>query len=114
MKIHKGKGAPTINTVGAIGDRYVDTDTGNQYRCTFSYSTGSQSEYGWKLMKEAVDIPKNEPEVSVMHIDVVEEPAVTPVVEIEPIVTAVSENAVETVKENVRTNYRQHYDKRRK
>lgn len=29
-----GRGAPTTTTVGAVGCLYMDTDTGNMYKCT--------------------------------------------------------------------------------
>lgn len=31
--IIRGQGAPTANTEGAVGQIYVDTDSGIQYRC---------------------------------------------------------------------------------
>ena len=47
-----GYGAPTKNTVGSIGDIYIDLSTGIKYKCKsiFSY-TGHNSltvEYIWK------------------------------------------------------------------
>ena len=124
MKIHKGEGAPSVKTVGAIGDKYIDVNTGNQYKCTFTYSSSSgQSEYWWKLQKEEVDIPNVETVLSAQQINVVEEQFVTPVVdevtkesepEPNPDVNETVEKADAPVRENIRTNYRQHYDKRKK
>ena len=37
MKYLKGNGVPTRKTIGAIGDIYIDENTGIQYKCTFAY-----------------------------------------------------------------------------
>ena len=37
MKEIKQKGAPTNKTPGAVGDIYVDLETGVEYKCTFAY-----------------------------------------------------------------------------
>lgn len=48
-----GAGAPTRNTVGALGDIYTNTETGQQYKCTEAtcvdtYGTSSdKSYYSW-------------------------------------------------------------------
>lgn len=51
----KGKGIPTRQTKGAMGDIYVDTATGMKYKCTGSYSitthANSTKDYEWKPVK---------------------------------------------------------------
>ena len=48
----KGKGIPTRQTKGALGDIYVDTTTGVKYKCTGAYGVtthaASSKEYEWK------------------------------------------------------------------
>ena len=46
----KNNGVPTRTTCGALGDIYTDTDTGNMFKCTGSYSMNGQSEYEWKAI----------------------------------------------------------------
>lgn len=54
MAFIKGKGAPTANTAGVTGDKYVDIDTGNKYECTLAYSTSNGiKSYDWKMIYEA-------------------------------------------------------------
>lgn len=65
----KNNGVPTRTTHGALGDTYTDTNTGNVYRCTGSYSMNGQSEYEWKAIakgaaKKAETVaPAKQPEV---------------------------------------------------
>lgn len=40
-----GKGAPTSKTEGAVGELYLDTDTGNVYKCI----AVSGSTYTWEI-----------------------------------------------------------------
>ena len=40
-----GKGTPTSQTGGAIGDIYTDTDSGKQYRCVFAYRVGTEGKF---------------------------------------------------------------------
>lgn len=51
----KGKGLPTRKTEGALGDIYVDTNTGVKYKCTgaFGVTTHAEStkEYEWKPIR---------------------------------------------------------------
>ena len=48
MAAIKGKGVPNQHTKGHIGDLYIDTNTGNRYLCTFSYSDYFvDGEYAW-------------------------------------------------------------------
>lgn len=74
MAIIKGKGAPTRNTSGSIGDIYVDVDNKVAYKCTFACKMPfSDPEYDWRKTdnipvsyeeeKPVVD-KKPEPEVS--------------------------------------------------
>lgn len=48
IKLH---GTPTKHTPGAIGDIYIDLDTGLEYRCTFAYRDPffDAVECQWKL-----------------------------------------------------------------
>ena len=48
----KGTGIPTRKTAGAIGDIYIDTATGKQYKCVFSYRENTTGEFDcqWKPM----------------------------------------------------------------
>lgn len=45
----KGTGAPTVNTEGAVGCLYMDTATGELYKCTATDDTG----YIWKALVTA-------------------------------------------------------------
>jgi hypothetical protein len=51
----KEQGTPTKSTVGAIGDIYIDTLTGDKYRCTFAFcdSRFDDGEYDWELVHKA-------------------------------------------------------------
>lgn len=82
-----GKGAPTSLTKGAVGDIYVDTATGDKYKCTLSFGTGDDADCTWKKMQSGVEAkpiaekkkeaPKPEPIVKPApeKIDISEEPA---------------------------------------
>ena len=54
----KGTGIPTRKTAGAIGDIYIDTATGKQYKCVFSYRENTTGEFDcqWK----PIDVKKPE------------------------------------------------------
>lgn len=53
MAFIKGNGAPNKDVSGAIGDTYIDIDTGNKYECTFAYITSNgDKSYDWKLISE--------------------------------------------------------------
>ena len=64
----KKNGAPTMKTIGALGDVYTDISTGAQYKCTGSYNIGGQLEYEWKKLnntvekEESVDMNPEKPE----------------------------------------------------
>ena len=45
MKYLKGNGVPTRKTIGAIGDIYVDENTGIQYKCTFAYRSENDAAF---------------------------------------------------------------------
>lgn len=44
-------GAPTRTTPGAVGDIYIDMETGLEYRCTFAFRSPffGSSDCEWKL-----------------------------------------------------------------
>lgn len=50
-----GMGKPTRKTVGALGDIYTDTNTGDKYKCTFAYRSNDGEEFDceWKLIEKA-------------------------------------------------------------
>jgi hypothetical protein len=80
MGILKGKGAPTRNTPGFIGDRYIDTDTKNVYKCVFAYKAPfNDPEYEWKptddipVTVEEKPVIKEKPVEEVSEEEVVEE-----------------------------------------
>ena len=64
----KKNGAPTMKTIGALGDVYTDISTGAQHKCTGSYNIGGQIEYEWKKLnntlekEESVDMNPEKPE----------------------------------------------------
>lgn len=45
-----GIGAPSRKTKGAVGDIYIDKNTGIEYTCTFAYKSGDEEEFecDWK------------------------------------------------------------------
>ena len=49
-----GKGIPTRETLGAIGDIYTDVNTKKQYKCTFAYRNNDDRNFAceWKQIKE--------------------------------------------------------------
>ena len=62
MALKLGTGAPTKKTVGAIGDVYRDTKTGNEYKCTFAYRSDDYSEFDceWQYIGNSGKIEKVE------------------------------------------------------
>ena len=62
MALKLGTGAPTKKTVGAIGDVYRDTKTGNEYKCTFAYRSDDYSEFDceWQYIGNSGKIEKAE------------------------------------------------------
>ena len=42
MKVIKGYGAPTVETIGEVNDFYVDLNTNNVYRCTSVRTIGEE------------------------------------------------------------------------
>ena len=56
-----GKGAPTNQTEGAIGDIYTDTDSGKQYRCVFAYRVGSEGKFDCQWSELRLDGKKLNP-----------------------------------------------------
>lgn len=61
MGIIKGKGLPTKQTAGSVGDTYVDVETNKKYSCVYSIedSMGSK-EYRWEYDGESKDIDISE------------------------------------------------------
>ena len=57
MATIKGKGFPTRQTQGGIGDIYVDITTGRQYKCTNAYKASTaadgKGDYTWTPTKNA-------------------------------------------------------------
>lgn len=53
MSILKNIGAPNKSTVGSLGDIYIDTKTGDEYKCMFAYrdSLLASFNYSWKKIK---------------------------------------------------------------
>ena len=64
MATLNGNGAPTRKTTGAIGDIYTDTNTGDQYKCIFSYRSNTDEDYDcqWKKISTGKK-PNAKPEV---------------------------------------------------
>lgn len=64
MATLNGSGAPTRKTTGAIGDIYTDTNTGDQYKCIFSYRSNTDEDYDcqWKKISTGKK-PNAKPEV---------------------------------------------------
>lgn len=95
----KNNGAPTMKTIGAVGDIYTDISTGTQYKCTGSYNIGGQIDCEWKLL------PKKDGEVKITpdpepaeEVKEVSEPVVEPNPEPE-VVEEVKEEAKEVAEE---------------
>lgn len=79
-----GKGAPTSLTKGAVGDIYVDTATGDKYKCTLSFGFGDDVDCTWKKMQGKTEVKpviekkkllKPETIKELEKIDIPEEPA---------------------------------------
>lgn len=104
-------GMPTTKTVGAIGDIYVDLNTGARYACTFAYkdSTGYTTTKWLKqdLVELGEDV-KEEPKVEEKLAAAVEEVTEEAPVEDAPVVTE-EETPAEAPKY---TNYNKQYKKR--
>lgn len=84
MGIIKGKGAPTRNTPGSIGDRYIDTDTKNVYKCVFAYKTPfNDPEYDWKPIDDIPVIVEETPVEEVSEVSEVSEEKVVEEVKVE-------------------------------
>lgn len=49
----KGTGSPTRETLGAVGDIYIDITNGKRYKCTFAYrsTTGGSFDCSWTELK---------------------------------------------------------------
>ncbi len=112
MSTIRQKGVPTIKTKGAVGDTYIDLNTGNQYKCVFAYGIGADLECQWKLTSEkkaVINKPVEKPAAK-KHEEVkpkVQEKVIEPVKveEKEPVVTEPVETA-ETIEEKPkRTDY---------
>ena len=65
-------GVPTRKTKGAIGDIYIDSNTGDKYKCTFAYRDfGKDFDYEWKKIesgknpkaKEVKEVKTVEPDI---------------------------------------------------
>lgn len=71
----KGTGSPTRETLGAVGDIYIDITNGKRYKCTFAYrsTTGGGFDCSWtelktnKVKKEEINkvqnVAKEEPKI---------------------------------------------------
>ena len=73
MSLVKGNGAPTAKTRGAIGDLYLDVDTGTKYQCISRYRDSlGHIEINWKrcegddtpVVNTAVEAPEEPTPVS--------------------------------------------------
>lgn len=64
-----GKGAPTNQTEGAIGDIYTDTDSWKQYRCVFAYRVGSEGKFDCQWSALAVSDDRKPVAASELRID---------------------------------------------
>ena len=67
--IIKGKCAPTIKTVGAVGDIYVDEKNGNRYRCIYSCIIGGEVDCEWEPDKIEYGVKLVLPEKVVAKFD---------------------------------------------
>ena len=122
-----GNGAPTRKTHGAIGDIYIDNETGAKYECIFSYRDISGTEFDCQWEK----IEDGEPVVEPKTEESEKEPAIVPqVTVVEPesekgVKEPEKEEPKEPEKGNKqiqrpthqnnnpnRTNYHQQYNKR--
>lgn len=76
----KGTGSPTRETLGAVGDIYIDITNGKRYKCTFAYrsTTGGSFDCSWtelktnKVKKEEINKVQKE-EINNVQIAVKEE-----------------------------------------
>lgn len=105
--IHRGNGAPTVNTPGFIGDTYINEDTGEKYKCTFAYKCiFNDPEYTWKKTDEPAKVKVEEkPKKDIPVEKPIETKVETPEV--------VEEKPEETVpyKEKQKFNYNKQYRK---
>lgn len=103
MTTIKRKGMPNRQTKGALGTIYIDTETGDKYKCTQAYScstvAGVQYEYEWKLVYKKPNQNNNFKKV-------------------EPVVESVTEDVKDTpvapAYNNNKTNYAKHYNNNNK
>lgn len=104
MAFIKGTGVPTRQTSGAIGDIYVDTNTGEQYKCVFAYRSDNDTNFDcqWSPTKKVIE----EPKVEEKKPSTVKNKTVTKVTE-EKVEKPVEENVKENKpgKSTARTNY---------
>ena len=102
MGLIKRNGAPGKNTEGAVGDTYMDLETGKNYRCVSAFhdSLGG-SEYDWQYTS-TTDIPAEKP--APYEVKPQEEKPVSP--EQEP-----AEQNREWSRDNNRKPYNKQYNK---
>lgn len=120
MKYLKGNGVPTRKTIGAIGDIYIDENTGIQYKCTFAYRSENDAAFDcqWSALSATpVDEKIEEPVVKSVETIEEEKPTVTAVedpVKEEKKPTVVEESVKEEKKsQQKRTDYTSYSKKTR-
>lgn len=112
MSTIKQKGVPTIKTKGAVGDTYIDLNTGNKYKCVFAYGIGANLECQWKLTSEKkpfINKPVEKQAVK-KHEEIKQKPQVevvepVKVEEKEPVVTEPVETTEAVEEKSKRTDY---------
>lgn len=98
MAAIKGKGVPNQHTKGHIGDLYTDTNTGNRYLCTFSYSDYFvDEEYTWTYVDTTETV----------------ESGSSPVVEVEDKIEEPENDTEPVVEETNRPQYNNNYKQRK-
>ena len=114
MAVITKSGKPRSTTPASIGDIYINSDTGEKYRCTFSYKDNyGVSTYTWKEIEPSKVVENEKPEEpsevkeSEKPDDKVEEPA-----ENEKSDDAVKEPA--KPQQPQRFNYNQQYNKHKR
>ena len=128
----KGKGIPTRQTAGALGDIYIDTNTGVRYKCTGAYGItthiDSTKEFEWKPIRSIKQSMAN-PQVQTRQVE--EKPHETPkkpikqkakpVEKLEKATEEQEADKANTVKEEIKEtksnaphNYAKHFDEERK
>lgn len=103
MSVIKQKGVPTRKTKGAVGDVYINTQTGDKYNCTFAYNDGINAEYTWHPTGKTTVAKEEKPVVAE-----VKQPAKVEPVEVKVEVEEESIEQPETGKQ--RTNYSKHFN----